>query len=142
MKIFLKTALIFLTSLSLVSCSYRPILDRNEKLVAVGQKQADADIDECKKEADDYLDQYKAQRAAKEAARKAAIGGVVGAATGAIWGKGLKSAVIGGVIGAGVGAAFGGLGVAGEGKVTPDQMKQRYATNCLAKRGYSVIGWQ
>jgi uncharacterized protein YcfJ len=129
--------------LSLVSCSaYRPILDRNEKFLEVGEAQSDEDVKICRKEAEDILDQYKVERAAKEAGRKAVIGGVVGAASGAIWGRGVKSALAGGAVGALVGAAVGGLSVAGEDKVHPDQMKQRYMVNCLGRKGYAVLGWR
>jgi hypothetical protein len=143
MKNFLKSCVIFLTSLSLLSCaSYDPILNQNEKYLRAGKEQADQDIKLCKKAANEYLDQYKAKRAAKEAGRKAIIGGVVGAASGAIWGRSLKSAAIGTAIGAGVGAAIGGLSVAGEDKVKPDKIKQRYVSSCLGKEGYEVLGWE
>ncbi len=129
-------------SLTLLSCSYKPILDQNEKYFQVGQEEAQKDIDKCTADGDEYLKQYKAQRAMKEAGRKAVIGAVVGAATGFIFGNNLKSLAIGTAVGAGIGAAAGGLGVAGEGKVTPDQIKQRYVSNCLVRKGYQVIGWQ
>ena len=134
--------IIIFTSLALLSCSYKPILDQNEKYFQVGQEEAQKDVDKCTADGDEYLKQYKLQRAAKEAARKSVIGAVIGAATGFIFGNNLKSLITGTAIGTGVGAAVGGLGVAGEGKVTPDQMKQRYVSNCLARKGYQVIGWQ
>ena len=90
----------------------------------------------------DYLDKYKAERAMKEAGRKAVIGGVIGAAAGAIFGGGVKSALLGTAIGAGAGGAIGGLRVAGEDNVEPDVIKQRYITNCLGRKGYSIIGWR
>lgn len=140
---FLKITIIFATSLSLISCSsYKPILDQNEKYRAVGEKQAQQDIDSCKKDADDYLDKYKAERAMKEAGRKAVIGGVIGAAAGAIFGGGVRSALVGTAIGAGAGGAIGGLSVVGEDNVEPDVIKQRYITNCLGRKGYSIIGWR
>lgn len=140
---FLKITIIFTTFLSLISCSsYKPILDQNEKYLAVGEKQAQQDIDSCKKDADDYLDKYKAERAMKEAGRKAVIGGVIGTVAGAIFGGGIKSALVGTAIGAGAGGAIGGLSVAGEDNVEPDVIKQRYITNCLGRKGYSIIGWR
>ncbi len=138
MKNFLKIFIIFL----LASCSYRPILDPHGKYKEVGAAQAQDDIDECDEEADDYLDQFKAERAAREAARKAIIGGVVGAGTGLIFDRTLKGSLIGSAIGAGIGAAAGALSVAGEDKVSPSELKQRYMINCLARKGYSVIGWK
>jgi hypothetical protein len=127
---------------SLASCaSYKPILDQNDKYLASNEDERNSDIASCKKEASDYLDQLKAERAAREAGRKAVIGGVIGTATGAIFGKNLKSTLTGAAIGAGIGAVAGALSVAGEDKVKPDVIKQRYIQNCLAKKGYSVIGW-
>ncbi len=144
MKNFAKSFVIFLSILSLTACaSYRPIFDLNEKYLAVGEAKADSDFQACRKESEDYLDKYKAERAAKEAGRNAVVGGVVGAATGLIFGnKGIKSGLIGTAIGAGAGAAIGALSVMGEDKVKPDQVKQRYITNCLARNGYSIIGWR
>jgi hypothetical protein len=125
------------------SCaSYRPIFDQNQKYMTVGEDVAQKDFDVCKKRAEEYLDKYKAERAAKEAGRKAVIGGVVGAATGLIFGNTIKSTLIGTAIGAGVGAATGALSVAGEDKVKPDHIKQRYIANCLADKGYSILGWR
>ncbi len=129
--------------ISLASCSsYRPIFDQNAKYMAVGEDVAQKDFEVCKKRAEEYLDKYKAERAAKEAGRKAIIGGVVGTATGLIFGNTIKSTLIGAAIGAGVGAATGALSVAGEDKVKPDHIKQRYIANCLANKGYSILGWR
>ena len=124
------------------SCSYRPILDQNSKYLEVGEEVAQKDIDLCSAKADEYLKQYKAQRAGKEAVRKGVVGAIFGAAFGLIFGNNTKSLLTGLAVGASVGAASGALGVAGEGKVAPDQIKERYVNNCLAKQGYEVIGWQ
>ena len=132
--------LVLITNLSACS-SYRPILEENEHYRAVGKERSQRDIDDCKKEADEFFNRYKAERAVKEAGRKAVIGGVVGAASGAIWGKNLKSTLIGTGVGAAVGGALGGLSVFGEDKVKPDQMKQRHMAKCLARKGYEVAGW-
>ncbi len=138
MKIFC----IFLLIFSLTSCaSYKPILDQNEKFLTSDESERQKEINICKSEADEYLDKLKVERAAREAGRKAVIGGVVGAAVGALSGRNLKSSLIGTAIGVGAGAIIGGLSVAGEDKVKPDVIKQRYISNCLAKKGYSVIGW-
>jgi outer membrane lipoprotein SlyB len=84
-----------LTLLALVSCTYKPILDQNEKYLATNREDIDRDINYCSKEADDYLKQYKAQRAAKAAVRQGVVGGAIGAATGAIFGRGIKSIGVG-----------------------------------------------
>ncbi|MBM5782206.1 MAG: cell envelope biogenesis protein OmpA [Pelagibacterales bacterium] len=142
MKNICKNLILILICSSLISCSYQPILDQNEKYLQTGQIEAEEDIKSCTNQAEQYLKQYKAQRAAKEAARQGITGAVIGGIFGFIFGNNTKSLLTGLAVGAGVGAASGALGVAGEGKITPDQIKQRYITNCLARKGYSVIGWQ
>jgi uncharacterized membrane protein len=142
-KISLKNIFILLFSLSLItSCSYHPILDQNARYMQSSEEEAQQNIDVCTEKADKYLKQYKAKRAAKQAARSGVIGAVFGGIFGFIFGNNTKSLLTGLAVGAGVGAVTGGLSVAGEGKVTPDQIKQRYVTNCLAREGYSVIGWE
>ena len=93
------------------------------------------------KKSADYLDKYKAERVSKEAGRKAIIGSVIGTAASLIWGGGVRSVLGGALIGAGAGGAIGGLSEAGKGSVSPDEIKQRYMSNCLMKKGYSVTGW-
>ena len=138
----MKILYIILLIFSLASCSsYKPILDQNEKFLASNETERQKEISVCKSEANEYLDKLKTERAAREASRKALIGGVIGAAVGAFSGKNIKSTLIGTAIGAGAGAIIGGLSVVGEDKVKPDVIKQRYISNCLAKKGYSVIGW-
>ena len=138
----MKYLLILLLAFQLTACSsYRPILDKNGKYLESGEDEAQRQVDLCKKQAQDALDAYKAERAAKEAGRKAVIGGVVGSALGALTGRNLRATMGSGLIGAGIGAAFGALSVVGKDKVTPDEMKQRYISKCLADKGYSVIGW-
>ncbi|MBM3579168.1 MAG: hypothetical protein FJX34_00135 [Alphaproteobacteria bacterium] len=131
------------TTLLLTSCvSYKPIFDKNEKYLADGDEAAQREFKDCKAEADEYLDKLKAERAAREAGRSAVIGGVVGGVVGALSSnKHLKSGLTGGLIGAGVGAAVGALKVVGEDKIVPDATKQNYVANCLAKKGYSIMGW-
>ncbi len=142
MKI-LKNIVLCLSVFSLTSCSsYQPIFYQNQTYLDNGKDAAEKESKRCMSEADEYLKQYKARRAAKEAGRKAVVGGVVGAASGAIFGRTMKSTLVGTAIGAGVGAAMGALSVAGEDKVKPDQIKQRYVTNCLNQKGYEVLGWE
>jgi len=137
-----KNLVVLLSSLSLISCSsYKPILDQNDQYLRVGEAQAQIDSDACVKEGDEYLKKYKQERVVKEAARKAVIGTVIGGAFGLVFGNNTKSIVRGLALGAGIGAATGAIGAAGEGTITPDQVKQRYVNNCLNRKGYSVIGW-
>lgn len=138
-----KNFALFLTIFSLASCaSYKPIFYQNEVYTQNGKEAADSEFSRCNKEATEYLKEYKARRTAKEAGRNAVVGGVIGTATGAIFGRSLKSTLIGTAIGAGVGAAMGALSVAGEDKVKPDVIKQRYVTRCLNQKGYEVLGWE
>ncbi len=133
----------FFLIFTLTSCfGYKPILDQNDKFFQTKKEERQDDIKQCSKQADDYLQEYKMRRAAKEAARKALIGTAIGAATGLIFGNNLKSIATKAAIGAGVGDAFGALSVASEGNVTPDQIKQHYISNCLAYKGYQVIGFE
>lgn len=139
MKIFLVTLL----SICLFSCaSYRPIIDQNQKYLTTSKEESDKKIDQCLKEADEYLKEAKRRRIAKEAGRKAVIGAVIGGAGSALFGRNLSSIATSTAFGIGIGAGLGGLSVIGEDKVTPDQIKQRYVANCLAREGYSVIGWE
>lgn len=138
-----KNIIILLIAFNLMAaCSYRPILDENKAYIQAGKEQAQLDVDYCTQKGDDYLKQYKASRAAKQAARKGTLGAIFGGIFGFIVGGNSTGLVKGLVIGAGVGAASGALSVATEGTLTPDQAKQRYVSNCLARKGYSVIGWQ
>lgn len=138
-----KNSILCLSIFSFASCSsYQPILYHNQAYLENGEVAANKETKRCDSEADEFLKQYKARRAAKEAGRKAVIGGVIGTASGAIFGRNLKSTLIGTAIGAGVGAAMGALSVAGEDKVKPDVMKQRYVTNCLNAKGYQILGWE
>ena len=143
MKNLVKIFITILTASSLLSCaSYKPILDQNDKYFQAGEEEAQKDINQCSKDAEVYLEKFKADRIKKEAGRKAVIGGVVGAATGFLFRNKAKSLGVGALIGAGIGAGLGALGVVGEDKVKPDHIKQNYVSNCLARKGYQVIGWQ
>lgn len=125
------------TLLTLVSffngCASRPKLYPNEALKAKGKVAAEADIDRCLKDADEYLDSSEGKKIAKSAGFGAAVGGAMGAVAGAFYGD------IGG--GLARGAAIGGAGGAVSGSLTPDQIKHRYVNQCLADKGYHVMGW-
>ena len=138
-----KNFIILLISFSLISsCSYRPILDQNDRYLESGDEDAEQAINDCTKKADAYLKKFKAKRIAKETGRKSVIGGIFGGIFGFLFGGNTTSLITGLAIGTGVGASTGALSAAGEGTITPDQTKQRYVSNCLADKGYSVIGWQ
>lgn len=143
MKNFFKSLVIILTSISLVCCSYKPILsEQNPKYLEVGEEQAQRDAEDCAKQADKNLDKYRSERMAKEGVRKGAIGAFFGTVFGFLFGGNLRSTLGGAVIGAGIGASAGVFSVAGEGRLTPSEAKQRLETRCLQAKGYEVIGWR
>jgi uncharacterized protein YcfJ len=130
-------------SFMLFSCStFRPILDENDKYLKVGSARAEKDIDICLQKADAYLEQHKGERMSKEVGRGAATGAIMGTVVGGLSGQSLSSAAGGAVVGAGVGAGGAYVGEKGKDKWTPDELKQRYVTNCLKRQKYEVIGWK
>jgi hypothetical protein len=44
--------------------------------------------------------------------------------------------------GAAGGAVTGAGGVLAEDTLKPDHLKQKYATNCLARKNYQILGWE
>lgn len=128
-----KTILIFTLLFTLASCASRPKLYPNETLKSKGKEASEADIDQCMKDAETYLDSSEGKKIAKSAGFGAAVGGAMGAVAGAFYGD------IGG--GAARGAAIGGTGGAVSGSLTPDEIKHRYVNQCLADKGYNVMGW-
>jgi uncharacterized membrane protein len=120
-------------SLMLISCSSKPKLYPNEKLKSVGRDRADADVEQCIADADAYLESSKGKQIAKGAGAGAAIGAAMGAVTGLFTGNVGRGLVQGGAIGAAGGATAGAL--------SPDEIKRRYVNQCLAEKGYHVLGW-
>lgn len=127
-KIMLLLSLAILTS-----CASRPQLYPNEKLKSVGKERAEKDTDQCIADADAYLKSSKGKNVAKGAGAGAAIGAAMGAVGGLFTGNLGGGLVRGGAIGAAGGGTAGAL--------TPDQMKRRYVNQCLADKGYRVLGW-
>ncbi len=143
MKKFLKSFLILSVFFSFTSCiSYRPVFDNNEKYESVGNDVAQADASVCMEEADAYLKDVKKRRALKEGARGVGWGSIFGGIFGFLVGGDTKGLVTGIAIGAGVGGVSGAGGVIAEDNLKPDEIKQRYVTNCLNRKGYGVIGWE
>ena len=143
MKYKISASLAFFACILSSSCaSYRPILDENDKLLQVGQNQADKDIDTCLARADAYLEKHKSERMKKEAGRGATSGAIVGGIFGALTGGGLRSAAVGAGVGAVAGAGSSAAGVAAQDNLSPDYIKQNYVTRCLQKQNYDVIGWK
>ncbi|WPU64746.1 hypothetical protein [Peredibacter starrii] len=116
-----------------VSCASKPQLYPNQKLKSVGKETAKKDTDQCIADADAYLESSKGKQVAKGAGAGAAIGAAMGAVSGVFTGNMGRGAVRGGAIG----AAGGGTA----GAIKPDELKRRYVNQCLAEKGYQVIGW-
>ena len=126
--------------LVIASCAARrPVLYPNEKLNQAGAGGADRDIAECMQLAEAYVSTGAGR--AGGVARDTAIGGGTGAAIGAAGGAVYSDAGRGAAAGAATGATAGllhGLFSMGE----PDPLYQSYIDNCLADRGYRVLGWR
>lgn len=129
----MKSFVLFLSVILLVSCASRPQLYPNEKLKAEGKTQSEKAVEKCLAEADAYLESSKGKQVLKGAGRGAAIGGAIGAVTGLFSGNLARGVVQG----AAVGGTAGGVSQA----VSPNQLKQRYTEKCLSDQGYRVIGW-
>ncbi|HLW57689.1 MAG TPA: hypothetical protein VKY27_09910 [Bacteriovoracaceae bacterium] len=116
-----------------IGCASKPTLYPNSHYKAVGKDKAQEAVNQCMKESEEYLKNSKAKQVGKSAGVGAAIGAAWGAATGIFtgdYGRGLvRGATVGGAVGATSGA------------VSPDQMKRRYVNQCLAEKGFQVIGW-
>jgi hypothetical protein len=126
-------------AIALAGCSTHPVLYPNAHLEQVGEAQRDADIADCETRADEYV---KSGGQAGKAATAGATGGVVGAAAGAAGG-----AAWGGH--AGRGAAAGAAGGATAGVLhslirsrEPSPVHKNFVSQCLAERGYHVLGWE
>lgn len=119
--------------LLLVSCASKPKLYPNQKLKSVGKEASQKDIDQCIADADNYLESSKGKQVAKGAGAGAVIGAAMGGVAGLFTGNLGSGLVRGGAIGAAGGGAAGAL--------SPDQIKHRYVNQCLADKGYQVIGW-
>ncbi|MCB0347490.1 MAG: hypothetical protein KDD37_01580 [Bdellovibrionales bacterium] len=120
--------------LNLIGCASRPKLYPNEKYKSVGPDVAKEDVNLCMQEADQYLENSTGKKALKGAGAGAAVGAAFGAATSLIFGGNpLRGAVQSGAVGAAVGGTAGAL--------SPDQIKHRYVNQCLANKGYHVLGW-
>ena len=123
----------------LLACSKkRPVLYPNTYLQHVGNEQAQADIDECIRFAEEHgVKSSPEEKVAKETARGAAVGGAVGAGVGAVvGGTGRKAAA---------GAAGGGAGGFTRGALDsgdPDPVFARFVEKCLRDKGYALVGWK
>lgn len=124
------------TVLLLGGCASSPVLSPNTHLKAVGEEQAERDIEECRHLAEKHV----SSNQGKEVATNTAVGAGVGAATGAVGGAVSGNPGRGAAIGAASGATAGFLrGLFYSSKPSPTY--RRYVNRCLEERGYEPIGW-
>lgn len=123
----------------LAGCAGRggPVLYPNAHLKAVGKEQAEIDIGECERLANEYIKINPSGDVAGSTAAGGAAGAFVGGAAGAVTGNIGKGAGVGGAAG-----AAGGLvrGISKSSK--PSQVYKNFVSRCLREKGYEPIGWQ
>lgn len=120
---------------------YRPVLDENDVLKKAGSKKSAKDIDDCLSRADKYLASHNSTRTKKQVGRSAGLGASFGALGGLLRGSPSR-AITGSATGAASGAGGAAIVEGSRDSLTPDQMKQKYVSNCLERKGYKVIGWE
>src|SRR5262245_39732819 len=127
------------TALALAGCaSKRPVLHPNAVYQDAGEAGARKDVDACVELAKTHgHDTNEAARAGAQATEGAAVGGATGAAMGAVLGSAGRGAAAG-AAGWGAGALLRGLFAWRE----PDPIERSFVQECLAERGYRVIGWK
>ncbi len=113
----------------MVACASRPRLYPNHKYEQVGKPAAEADVEACIAKADEFVDNEKARQVATGAGKGAVLGGVFGGL--------LSGGISGAVRGAAVGGAVGGTA----GALSPKQIQHNFVNQCLAEKGYQVLGW-
>jgi len=136
-KIALPVLLLFALTFMGCAASQRPVLYPNNHLKAVGNAQADRDIDECMQMAGTYVKKNQESKVAEGAVKGGAIGAATGAAIGAVtgnFGRGLAAGAAGGA----AGGATHGLFKAAE----PSPVFKQFTNRCLKEKGYEPMGWQ
>ena len=121
---------LFLFLSALTSCSStpsRPELYPNQTLKDKGNDKAQADINECLKESEDYLKTLEGEKLRKNADSSSVS---VGTSLGFGFGSGTS-------LGLGVGLGNGhNRSLSGE-----EQVRRNYTNQCLVNRGYQIVGW-
>ena len=124
--------------LCVVGCgTKKPVLYPDTHLQAVGQDQAQFDINDCSAQADAYVKSGAGSQMANDAVVAGTVGGATGAAAGAVWGSAGKGAAAGAAAGV-TAAVTRGLFRAKE----PSPVYKGFVNRCLQEKGYSIIGWQ
>lgn len=134
----LGVALLTTTSLLAIGCvKPRPILYPNDHLESVGQMQADQDIADCRKTADEHASSNTGEQITTSTIIGAGTGAVSGAAGGAVTGEAKSGAAIGAAAGATEGLVRGVLGT-----TKPSRAYMNFVDRCLKEHGYETTGWE
>ncbi len=121
----------------LCACAPKPVLYPNDKFNATPREQVQADIDDCSKQARDFVKTHKADIVAGHTAVGAAMGAIFGVIAGAFTGNYTGAIEQGAAFGGAAGAVGGGTKA-----MSPDEVQKRYVDICLSKKGYQPIGWK
>ena len=124
-----------------MACSSpKPILYPNPHYEVVGEAVAQADIAECRRQAES-AGASEGGHSGKETAKRTAVGAGVGAAAGAVGGAIFGSAGRGAAVGAASGATAAAVRSIFSPK-RPSAAYQRFVDRCLHDLGYEPLGWE
>ncbi len=130
--------LCYMTLLVLMGCAtQRPVLYPNDHLERVGKAQAQQDVEECCRQADEYVKSNPTAQVAGSTVKGGVVGGAVGAAGGAVLGDLGKGTAFGAATGATAGLMRG-LFKSSE----PSPVYKNFVERCLREQGYEPIGWK
>ena len=133
----MKPLRLILIAALLTACAPKPVLYPNDKYKATTQDQVQGDIDECTKQAKEFVKTHKADIVAAHTGAGAALGALFGLITGAFTGNYARAVAEGAALGGGGGAVGGAAQAA-----TPDAVTKRFVDICLSNKGYQPIGWK
>ena len=118
--------------------SKQPVLYPNAHYKTVGAQVAKVDVEECFRLAEEAVTQGdKGEELAAKTGKSAVVGGATGAVAGAITGSVGRGSLVGVAIG-GTSALVGGAFKAND----HDPIFMRFVEQCLAEKGYQVLGWR
>lgn len=119
-------------------CAARaPVFYANAHYNSVGEAQAEKDLEECKRLADERVP----SSVVGNVAGQTAVGGGAGAAIGAAGGAATGRAGSGAAAGAASGAVAGLLRGIFQSR-RPNALERGYIEACLRERGYEIVGWR
>jgi outer membrane lipoprotein SlyB len=132
-------ALVALSALLTACASYEPVLDYNDKYQAVGDEQAEKDIDICEKEANEYLKNKKEVEAQVPNDRKIVGSGVLATGLiGSLSGPITEGTTPGNPVEQNTNFTY----PKPVPSVSPKVAKQAYMKKCLEDQKYQVLGWE